>query len=77
MNALIRKDVKCQWGQEQQKAFNELKKIFPMKPVLAALDLNKEFRVEACKGTALFPPLNCIMILWSNLSLFKYYSSNT
>jgi len=28
---------------------------------------------ELCKGTALFPPQNCIMMLWSNLSLFKYY----
>ena len=31
----------------QQKAFNELKKIFTSKPVLAAPDLDKEFRVEA------------------------------
>ena len=32
---------------EQQKAFNELKKVFTTKPVLVALDLDKEFRVEA------------------------------
>ena len=32
---------------EQQKAFNKLKKVFTMKPVLAAPDLDKEFRVEA------------------------------
>jgi len=31
----------------QQKAFNELKRIFTSKLVLAALDLDKEFRVEA------------------------------
>jgi len=32
---------------EQQKAFNELKRVFITKPVLVALDLDKEFRVEA------------------------------
>jgi len=32
---------------EQQKAFNELKRVFTTKPVLAAPDLDKEFRVEA------------------------------
>jgi len=47
MNMLIRKDIKWQWKEEQQKAFDELKRIFTTKPVLAALDLDKEFRVEA------------------------------
>jgi len=47
INVLIRKDVKWQWGVEQQKAFDELKRAFTTKPVLAAPDLNKEFRVEA------------------------------
>jgi len=46
MNMLARKDVKWQWGEEQQKAFNELKRIFTTRPVLAAPDLDKEFRVE-------------------------------
>jgi len=32
---------------EQQKAFNKLKRVFIMKPVLVVPDLNKEFRVEA------------------------------
>jgi len=40
MNMLIRKDVKWQWGVEQQKAFNELKRVFITKLVLAALDLD-------------------------------------
>jgi len=31
----------------QQKVFDKLKKIFTSKPVLAAPDLDKEFRVEA------------------------------
>ena len=47
INMLTRKDVKWQWGVEQQKAFNELKKVFTTKPILAAPDLDKEFRVEA------------------------------
>ena len=47
INMLTRKDVKWQWGVEQQKAFDELKGMFTTKPVLAALDLDKEFRVEA------------------------------
>ena len=47
INVLMRKDVKWQWKQEQQKAFDELKKIFTTRPVLVAPDLDKEFRVEA------------------------------
>jgi len=47
INELTRKDVKWQWGVEQQKAFNELKRVFTTKPVLVVLDLDKEFRVEA------------------------------
>ena len=39
--------MKWAWGESQQKAFNKLKGIFTMKPVLAAPDLDKEFRVEA------------------------------
>ena len=44
---LIWKDEKWQWEKTQQKAFDELKRIFTSKPVLAAPDLDKEFRVEA------------------------------
>ena len=47
MNILTRKDMKWQWEEEQQKVFDELKRIFTTKPVLAAPDLDKEFRVEA------------------------------
>ena len=43
----MRKDVKWQQGKEQQKAFDKLKGIFTTRPVLAALDLDKEFRVKA------------------------------
>ena len=44
---LTRKDVKWQWGVEQQKVFDKLKRVFTTKPVLVAPDLDKEFRVEA------------------------------
>jgi len=47
MNVLTRKDIKWQWEEEQQKAFDKLKRVFTTRPVLAAPDLNKEFRVEA------------------------------
>jgi len=47
MNVLTRKDEKWQWEKMQQKAFDELKRIFTSKPVLAVPDLDKEFRVEA------------------------------
>jgi len=39
--------VKWVWEESQQQAFNKLKDIFTTKPVLAAPDLDKEFRVEA------------------------------
>jgi len=47
INMLTWKNVKWQWGAEQQKAFDKLKQVFMIKPVLAALDLDKEFRVES------------------------------
>jgi len=46
MNMLTRKDVKWQWGEEQQWAFDKLKKVFTTRPVLVVPDLDKEFRVE-------------------------------
>jgi len=47
MNVLTQKDEKWRWEEMQQKAFDELKRIFTSKPVLAAPDLDKEFRIEA------------------------------
>ena len=47
MNVLTRKGKKWQWEETQQKAFDKLKRVFTSKPVLAAPDLDKEFRVEA------------------------------
>ena len=46
MNMLTRKNKKWQWEEEQQQVFDKLKQVFTTKPVLVALDLNKEFRVE-------------------------------
>ena len=47
MNVLMWKDEKWRWEEAQQKAFNELKRVFTTKPVLAVPDLDKEFWVEA------------------------------
>jgi len=46
MNTLTRKDVKWQWRKEQWQAFDKLKEVFTLKPVLVAPDLDKEFRVK-------------------------------
>jgi len=47
MNMLTQKDEKWWWEEPQQKAFDKLKQVFTTKPVLAAPDLDREFRVEA------------------------------
>jgi len=47
MNQLTRKDEKWKWGDKQQKAFEQLKAVFTTRPVLAAPELDKEFRIEA------------------------------
>jgi len=47
MNKLTRKDERWKWGEEQQRAFKQLKGVFTTRPVLATPDLDKEFRVEA------------------------------
>ena len=44
---MTRKDVKWNWRERQQKAFEELKERFMIKLVLVTPDLNKEIRVEA------------------------------
>ena len=42
-----RKDKKWNWGERQQKAFEELKKRFTTELVLVTPDLDREMRVEA------------------------------
>ena len=43
---MMRKDIKWNWGERQQRAFQELKERFTMELVLVTLDLDKEMRVE-------------------------------
>jgi len=47
MHRLVQKQEKWNWRSEQEEAFGKLKEIFTLEPVLAALDLDKEMRVEA------------------------------
>ena len=42
-----RKGKKWEWGEKQQRAFEELKRRFMTEPVLVIPDLDKEMRVEA------------------------------
>jgi len=46
LHEMMRKENKWSWGERQQKAFEELKERFTMKPVLVTPDLDKEMRVE-------------------------------
>jgi len=46
LNMLTRKDEKWRWGEDQQKALEQLKGIFTTRPLLVAPNLDKEFRVE-------------------------------
>jgi len=46
---MMRKDVKWNWGEMEQKVFEELKKKFIIEHVLVTTDLDKEIRVEADK----------------------------
>ena len=43
----MRKDIKQNWEERQQKIFEELKERFTIEPVLVILDLNKDMRVKA------------------------------
>jgi len=80
INVLMRKDVKWQWGVEQQKAFDELKRVFTTKPVLAALDLDKEFRVEADTSnyaTRGVLSIKCSDEIWKPVAFISKSLSNT
>ena len=80
MNMLTRKDVKWQWGGEQQKMFDELKEIFTTRPVLAVPDLDKEFRVEvdASKyATGGVLSMKCSDKLWRPVTFISKSLSDT
>ena len=47
LHEMTRKETKWNWGERQQKVFEELKERFITKPVLVTPDLDKEMRVEA------------------------------
>ena len=47
LHKMMRKETKWNWGERQQKAFEELKKRFMTEPVLVTPDLDKEMRVKA------------------------------
>jgi len=46
LHEMTRKENKWNWGERQQKAFEELKEKFTTEPVLVTPDLDKEMRVE-------------------------------
>jgi len=46
LHEMTRKETKWNWGERQQKAFEELKRRFTTEPVLVTPDLDKEMRVE-------------------------------
>ena len=47
LHETTRKGKKWEWGEKQQRAFEELKRRFMTEPVLVTPDLDKEMRVEA------------------------------
>jgi len=47
LHKMMRKETKWNWGERQQKVFEELKERFTMEPVLVTPDLDREMRVEA------------------------------
>ena len=46
LHEMTRKENKWNWGEKQQKAFEELKERFTTEPILVTPDLDKEMRVE-------------------------------
>jgi len=47
LHEITRKDVKWNWEERQQKAFEELEERFIMELVLVIPDLNKKIKIEA------------------------------
>jgi len=47
LHEMMRKETKWNWGERQQKVFEELKERFITEPVLVTPDLDREVRIEA------------------------------
>ena len=72
--------MKWKQGSEQQKTFDKLKQIFTTRPVLVALDLDKEFRVEADTSnytTEGVLSMKCSDELWRPVTFISKSLSNT
>ena len=79
MNMLTRKNMKWQQRKKQQKAFNKLKGIFTTRLVLAAPDLDKEFKVEADASnytTGEVLSIECSDELWRPVAFISKSLSN-
>ena len=80
MNVFTQKDERWQWEKAQQKAFDELKRIFTSKLVLVAPDLDKEFRVEADTlnyATGGVLSMKCLDEKWRPVAFISKSLSNT
>jgi len=80
MNMLTRKDMKWRWEGAEQAAFDKLKKAFTMRPVLAAPDLDKEFRVEVDTSnyaTGGVLSIKCSNNLWRPVAFISKSLSDT
>ena len=67
-------------GQEQQKTFNKLKRIFTIRPVLVVPDLDKEFRVKADTSnyaTGGVLSMKCSNELWRPVAFISKSLSDT
>jgi len=47
LHILVRKEQKWKWEKEQKEAFERLKEVFMIEPVLVIPDIDREMRVEA------------------------------
>jgi len=77
---LTRKDIKWQWREKQQQAFDKLKKVFMTRSVLVVPNLDKEFRVEANVlnyATRGVLSMKCLNGLWRPVAFISKSLSDT
>jgi len=77
---LTRKDIKWQWREKQQQAFDKLKKVFMTRSVLVVPNLDKEFRVEANVlnyATRGVLSMKCLNRLWRPVAFISKSLSDT